>query len=110
MNLTYAKLRKVLSIFLKNKKLREALKGMLNSNEVEITELEFLDLLEASKVDIEILEIITGKDADTLSAEDAIGVFADFFCSITSSWQKFKPLLSGLGLKVEASINTTSKD
>jgi len=110
MNLTYGKLRKVLSVFLKNEKLREALKGMLNRNEIEITELEFLDLLEASKVDVEILEILTGKKVESLSAEDAIGVFADFFCSITSSWQKFKPLLSSLGLKVEATVKTTSKD
>ena len=107
MNLTYAKLRKVLSLFLKNPILRDGLQELISGKEQELDELGFLDLLDESQVDVELLEILTEKKASEISAEDAIGVFADFFCSIKGSWQKLKPLLSGLGLKVEAELTTT---
>jgi len=109
MNLTYAKLRKVLSLFLKNSVLRDGMKELIEGKEKELDELGFLDLLDKSQVDVELLEILTEQEASDVSAEDAIGVFADFFCSIKASWQKLKPLLSSLGLKVEAELTTTSK-
>jgi len=109
MNLTYAKLRKVLSLFLKNPILRDCIKELIEGKEQELDELGFLDLLDKSQVDMELLEILTEKEVSDIPAEDAIGVFADFFCSIKASWQKLKPLLSGLGLKVESSLTTTSK-
>jgi hypothetical protein len=109
MNLTYSKLRKVLSLFLKNPILRDGLQELISGKEQELDELGFLDLLDKSQVDLELLEILTEKKASDILADDAIGVFADFFCSIKASWQKLKPLLSSLGLKVETSLTSTSK-
>jgi hypothetical protein len=107
MNLTYAKLRKVLSLFLKNPILRDGIQELISGKEKELDELGFLDLLDKSQVDVELLEILTEKKTGEISAEEAIGVFADFFCSIKASWQKLKPLLSGLGLRVESKLTTT---
>ncbi|MCD4818652.1 MAG: hypothetical protein K8S23_08160 [Candidatus Cloacimonetes bacterium] len=107
MDLSYAKLRKVLSVFLKNKVLRTTLNELLKGKQKEIDELGFLDMLEESKADIEILEILTEKKPEDVSAVEAFETYALFFCSIKASWQKFKPLLDGLGLKVEAEIVKT---
>jgi len=60
-------------------------------------------------VDVELLEILTEKKVSDIPAEDAIGVFADFFYSIKGSWSRLKPLLSSLGLKVETELISTSK-
>lgn len=107
MILTYSKLRKVLSILLQNKTLRESLVELLSGKEKELDELAFLDLLEDSKADLQILEILTEQKVEDIPAEEALGVFADFFCSIKSSWERFKPVLSSLGLRVEADVVTT---
>lgn len=107
MVLTYSKLRKVLSILLQNKALRESLVELLSGREKELDELGFLDLLEDSKADLEILEILTEHKVEDIPAEEALGVFADFFCSIKNSWERFKPVLSSLGLRVEADVVTT---
>jgi hypothetical protein len=109
MNLTYSKLRKVLSLFLKNPILRDGIKELIEGKEQELDELGFLDLLDKSQVDVELLEILTEKKVSDIPAEDAIGVFADFFYSIKGSWSRLKPLLSSLGLKVETELISTSK-
>ena len=109
MDLSYAKLRKVLSVFLKNPVLRKGLEDLLSGKQKQFDELGFLDLFDESQADIEILQILTNRSADEVSAEDATGVFADFFCSIKLSWEKFKPLLKALGLRVETSVQTHLK-
>lgn len=109
MNLTYSKLRKVLSLFLKNPILRESIKELIEGKEQELDEIGFLDLLDKSQVDLEILEILTERKASDIPADEAIKVFADFFFSIKASWQKLKPLLSSLGLKAEAELTSISK-
>jgi len=101
MNLSYAKLRKTLSVILKNKTLRKKLEDLIAGKDQELSEMSFLDALDESNVDGEILEILTGKKTDELDAAQAIGVFCDFFIYIKASWQKLKPLLSSIGLKLE---------
>ena len=105
--LSYAKLRRVLSVFLSNQILRTELDNMLSGK--EITELSFLDIIFESKADVEILNILTDGNSDDIPADEAIEVFTDFFLTIKASWQKLKPLLSSLGLKVETELTSTSK-
>lgn len=107
MNLSYAKLRKVLSVFLKNTVLRNFLSEIISEKELEINELGFLDLLEKSKADIEVLEILTEKPADQISPEEAFETFSIFFCSMKVIWKKLRPLLEGLGLRVQTEIQKT---
>lgn len=101
MKLSYAKLRKCLSVVLKNKVLREKLEGLIAGEEQELTEMSFLDALDESNVDGEILEILTDKKAEEVDAAEAIGVFCDFFTYIKTSWQRLKPMLSSIGLKLQ---------
>ncbi|MCD4829750.1 MAG: hypothetical protein K8R90_10020 [Candidatus Cloacimonetes bacterium] len=60
MDISYAKLRKVLAVFLRNEHLRKGLEDLLAGGEQEITEVGFLDLLEESNADISVLHILTG--------------------------------------------------
>ena len=101
MKLSYAKLRKCLSVFLKNKVLREKLENLIAGKEQELTEMSFLDALDESNVDGEILVILTGKSTEEVDATEAIGAFCDFFTYIKSSWQRLKPLLLSIGLKLQ---------
>ena len=103
--LSYAKLRRVLSVFLSNQILRTELDNMLSGK--EITELSFLDIIFESKADVEILNILTDGNSDDIPADEAIEVFTDFFLTIKASWQKFKNLLSDLGLKAQVEIKRT---
>ena len=103
--LSYAKLRRVLSVFLSNQILRTELDNMLSGK--EITELSFLDIIFESKADVEILNILTDGNSDDIPADEAIEVFTDFFLTIKASWQKFKNLLSDLGLKAQVEIKKT---
>ena len=106
MDISYAKLRKVLAVFLRNEHLRKGLEDLLAGSEQEITEIGFLDLLEESNADISVLYILTGKDAEEIPAEEAAEAFACSSTAIRASWRKFEPLLAASGFRLEASKTT----
>lgn len=107
MDLSYAKLRRVLSVCLKNQTFRLFIEELINNNASEISELELLDLLDESEADLEVLEILTDKSPETIPPEQAIDTFRNFFCSMKNSWKRLQPLLEDLGLKVQAEIQKT---
>ena len=106
MDISYAKLRKVLAVFLRNELLRKGLEDLLSGTEQEITEVGFLDLLEESNADISVLYILTGRDVEEIPAEEAAEAFASFFTAIRASWKRFEPLLLASGFRLEASKAT----
>ena len=106
MELSYYKLRKILSFVLKNEVLRKTLEDMLSGKEVKITEMGLLDLLESANLDIQIIEILTEKKADKLTAEEGLEVLAGFFTNIAGSYQSFQKLLSSFGFQLQTKTNT----
>jgi hypothetical protein len=103
-NLSYAKLRKCLAVFLKNKVLREKLEGLIAGKEQEISVLGLMDLLDESEADTEIIEILTGKKASEIEADEAVGVISDFFLSMQRSLERLRPMLSSIGLSVTTEV------
>ncbi len=107
MDLSYAKLRRVLSVCLKNHTFRLFLEELIANNGSEISELELLDLFDEAEADLEVLEILTDKSPETIPPDEAIDTFRNFFCIIKNSWKRLQPLLEDLGLKVQAEIQKT---
>jgi hypothetical protein len=110
MKLSYIKLRKVLTIFLKSKELRAIFDKLFSNGEISISEMEFVDMLAESSIDLEVLAVLSETEVENLSAEQAMELFSDFFISIKSSWKVFKDLFLNLGLKPEAKMNMLSKN
>jgi len=105
MNLTYAKFRKAIAVLLKNQVLRERLSG-LAGGQVELSEIGILDLLAESEADVELLRVLTDKSPEDVTPEEAAEAFSAFFSAAEGSWARLKPLLDGLGYKVEEAGKT----
>jgi hypothetical protein len=104
MRLTYVKLRRVLGL-LNNKGFKELLGKNSIDTLFELSFDEIIGILEQSKLDLEILKILTDKDdVEEISALEAIEVFSDFFTLIKQSWEKLLPLLADMGLLVKVPI------
>ncbi len=106
MDISYATFRKVLSTLLRNENLRDGLTDLLAGNELELSEVSFLDLLEASNVDIDILRILTGREPEDTSPQQAAEVFTAFFSAVRGSWRAFQPLLDALGYTAQVQAGT----
>ncbi len=108
MDISYATFRKVLSTLLRNDQLRDGLTDLLAGNEVELSEVGFLDLLEESHVDIDILRILTGREPEDTSPQQAAEAFTAFFSAVRGSWRAFQPLLAGLGYTAQVEAGTAT--
>ena len=106
MKLSFTKMRQVLSILAKNPKVKEALANIGKSTG-SIEPIEFIAVLEESKIDLQILEILSDKPADDLDTVEAVELFAVFFSVIKESWQKLAPLLPSSTSKVTVVAETT---
>jgi len=108
LKLTYSQLRDILGLALENKTLRLRVGDFLSGKTVSIGEMEFLELVHKSGVDIEIIGILTGKDSTEIDALDGLEAIAAFF----AYWRVSKPRLQGwlgsLGFAV-ASATTPSR-
>jgi hypothetical protein len=101
MKIKYNQLREIISLVFKNSKI----KALLNERSVgTLFELDFYDMvavLAESEVDINILQILTGKNPEELDALEAIEVISDFFTFISENYQRLIPLVVDMGfLKV----------
>ncbi len=108
MDISYATFRKVLSTLLRNDQLRDGLTDLLAGNELELSEVGFLDLLEASNVDIDILRILTGREPEDIGPEQAAEAFTAFFSAVRGSWHAFQPLLESLGYTAQVEAGTAT--
>lgn len=106
MDMSYATFRKVLATLLRNEGLRKRLNELMAGNQVELTEIGFLDLMEESKVDLDILRILAGREPDEIAPEQAAEVFTAFFSAVRGSWRKLRPLLDALGCRLETAPET----
>jgi len=106
MDISYATFRKVLSTLLRNDQLRDGLTDLLSGNEMELSEVGFLDLLEASNVDIDILRILTGREPEAIGPEQAAEAFTAFFSAVRGSWRALTPLLDALGCTAQVQAGT----
>jgi hypothetical protein len=108
MKLTYGQLRVILGLALENEKIRARFEDFLTGKLENLNELELLELVRESEVDIEFLRILTGSDPTTLDAVEAMETIAAFF----AYWRASKPRLDGwlgsLGFAV-ASSTTPSR-
>jgi hypothetical protein len=102
MKLTYGQLRTILGLALENGTVRLRLEDFLTGKLVNLNELELLELVRESGVDLELLRILTGTDPTTLDAVEALETIAAFF----AYWWASKPRLDGwlgsLGFAVSA--------
>ncbi len=111
MNLTYTKLRKVIGVIVKNPKLKAAV-SKLNGKMTELSFGDMLELVYDSNADMEILNILTDGEAESLCADAAFEAFRDFFTSMSGSLEKLKGLLPGsesAGKVAEATGSNGSK-
>lgn len=102
LKLTYSQLRDILGLVITNQTTRVTLGDLLSGKQFACSELELLDLIYSSKIDLELLQILTGEDASQLDAFAAVEVIAAFFAYMRASWPKCKPWLGSLGYAVQA--------
>jgi hypothetical protein len=99
--LTYGQLRAILGLALENGAVRLRLEDFLTGKAVNLSEMELVELIHKSGVDLELLRILTGSDPTELDAVDALETVAAFF----AYWRASKPRLAGwlgsLGFAVE---------
>jgi hypothetical protein len=91
MKFSYGQLRAILGLALENGTVRLRLEDFLTGKLVNLNEMELLELVRESGVDLELLHILTGSDPATLDAVDALETVAAFF----AYWRASKPKLDG---------------
>jgi hypothetical protein len=108
MKLTYSQLRAILGLALENEKIKARFEDVLTGKLVNLNEMELLELLRESGVDLELLRILTGSDPAEIDAVEALETIAAFF----AYWRASKPRLQGwlgsLGFAV-SSVTTPSR-
>jgi hypothetical protein len=101
MKIKYNQLREIISLVFKNSKIKALLqeKGVTT-----LFELDFKDMivvLADSEVDIDMLQILTGKNAENIDALEAIEEISDFINFIMVNYPRLIPLVADMGfLKV----------
>ncbi len=106
MNVSYSKFRKIISLFVKNEVLRDSLEKLLTGKSISMTELELLELIDQAGIDSQVIEILTDKKPESLSAEEGLKVLLDFFLNTKNSFQNLEKQLLSLGLKLQADKTT----
>ena len=70
--LTYSQLRQILSLVLTNKGLRAKLEDFLSGKMTKFSELELLDMIQASEADKDLIRILSNLEPDEMDALDAL--------------------------------------
>jgi hypothetical protein len=107
MKLCYGQLRAILGLALENGRIKARFEDFLTGKLVNLSELELLELVRESEVDLELLRILTGSDPAEIDAVEALETIAVFF----AYWRASKPRLQGwlgsLGFAVEGKTTTS---
>jgi len=107
--LTYSQLRQILSLVLTNKGLRAKLEDFLSGKMTKFSELELLDMIQASEADKDLIRILSNLEPDEMDALDALEYISAFFAYIRASKEKCSSWLAGLGYTVKNGKTTPTR-
>jgi len=107
--LTYSQLRQILSLVLTNKGLRAKLEDFLSGKLTKLSELELLDMIQASEADKDLIRILSNLEPDEMDAIDALEYISAFFAYIRASKEKCSSWLAGLGYAVKTGKTTPTR-
>ncbi len=106
MKLTYSKFREIMVLPLKNEGLKSTLESVF-SNKDTLTTTEFVKAIVNSKVDVAIIEILSGKKVKEIDAVEGGEVLSNFFIYLKNNKEKFMSLVGLFGFGAGVKKTTT---
>lgn len=105
--LTYAQLRDILSLIVKNEPIRLRVEDLIRGKLVNITEIELIDMVVDSGVDKDMIRIMSGQDPEQMDAVDGLEQIADFFGYMKANKERLAGWLSSFGLRAQGQVKST---
>lgn len=95
--LTYDQLRRILALCIDNGVIKAKLEDLLAGALVNITELELMEILKDSEIDLDMIRILSGKDPEEMDAMEGLEYISDFFAYMRANGAKLAGWLGSIG-------------
>lgn len=107
--LSYTQLRKILGLALENETIKTKLGELISGKAADITEMDMINLVNKSEVDMQMIEILSGKNPAEIDAVEGLQYITDFFAYCASNKATFSTLLAGTGLKAQTNPKASKR-